>query len=256
MPGVECRVPACMQANPKEHSNQTHACKWTIILQEIGWPRSRSRNSHLISPNECSWVQEHLRSCARFHHRMAASTPGRSVRRATQARYHARTCTNAHEHTHTCGTPAQLTAKLWEANIVAYQQSKCHAAHFECAQLMPSAEVALFRAVPCRTRAPGRSAKGNLLRVVIWRCSIPYDVCVAQMQQGQKSGYRVRANHVVAKVQLVVAALQLSVRPHHDLANAIGAAAGLSRPRLLVGHPANHSVADVRADLSRPGNQR
>ena len=72
---------------------------------------------------------------------------------------------------------------------------KCHAAHFECAQLMPSAEVALFRAVPCRTRAPGRSAKGNLLRVVIWRCSIPYDVCVAQMQQGQKSGYRVRANH-------------------------------------------------------------
>jgi hypothetical protein len=162
----------------------------------------------------------------------------------------------ARTHTHTCGTPAQLTAKLWEANIVAYQQSKCHAAHFECAQLMPSAEVALFRAVPCRTRAPGRSAKGNLLRVVIWRCSIPYDVCVAQMQQGQKSGYRVRANHVVAKVQLVVAALQLSVRPHHDLANAIGAAAGLSRPRLLVGHPANHSVADVRADLSRPGNQR
>lgn len=161
----------------------------------------------------------------------------------------------ARTHTHTCGTPAQLTAKLWEANIVAYQQSKCHAAHFECAQLMPSAEVALFRAVPCRTRAPGRSTKENLLRVVIWRCSIPMMYAWRKCNRGRKAATGC-ARTIVAKVQLVVAALQLSVRPHHDLANAIGAAAGLSRPRLLVGHPANHSVADVRADLSRPGNQR
>ena len=58
---------------------------------------------------------------------------------------------------------------------------------------------------------------------------------------------------IVAKVQLVITAMKLSVGSHHDLTNAIRAAALFSRLYLVLGQPSNYAVADVRSDLSRPG---